>query len=56
MLWGRNIFHWTESPQQALDVMIELNDKYALDGQEPACATRPGKHFPQQGGIPCNSW
>lgn len=35
MLWGKQILHWTESPQQALDVLIELNNKYALDGRDP---------------------
>lgn len=35
MLWGKKILHWSASPQQALDVMIELNNKYALDGRDP---------------------
>jgi deoxyribodipyrimidine photo-lyase len=35
MLWGKKILHWTASPQQALDVMIELNNKYGLDGRDP---------------------
>ena len=35
MLWGKKILHWTESPQQALSIMIELNNKYALDGRDP---------------------
>ena len=35
MLWGKKILQWTESPRQALEVMIELNNKYALDGQDP---------------------
>jgi len=35
MLWGKKILHWTESPQTALDYMIELNNKYALDGRNP---------------------
>ncbi len=35
MLWGKKILEWTASPQQALDVMIELNNKYALDGRDP---------------------
>ncbi|MGE3276439.1 MAG: deoxyribodipyrimidine photo-lyase [Vicinamibacterales bacterium] len=35
MLWGKKILQWTESPRQALDVMIELNNKYALDGRNP---------------------
>jgi deoxyribodipyrimidine photo-lyase len=35
MLWGKKILEWTASPRQALQVMIELNNKYALDGRNP---------------------
>jgi deoxyribodipyrimidine photo-lyase len=35
MLWGKKILHWTETPRHALKVMIELNNKYALDGRDP---------------------
>jgi len=35
MLWGKKILHWTETPQQALRIMIELNNKYGLDGRDP---------------------
>jgi deoxyribodipyrimidine photo-lyase len=35
MLWGKKILEWTENPQQALEVMIELNNKYAVDGRDP---------------------
>jgi deoxyribodipyrimidine photo-lyase len=35
MLWGKKILEWTTSPQEALAVMIELNNKYALDGRDP---------------------
>lgn len=35
MLWGKKILHWSESPQKALEIMIELNNKYALDGRDP---------------------
>ena len=35
MLWGKKILEWTASPREALDVMIELNNKYALDGRDP---------------------
>lgn len=35
MLWGKKIFEWSPSPRKALDVMIELNNKYALDGRDP---------------------
>lgn len=35
MLWGKKILHWTQSPQQALTIMLELNNRYALDGRDP---------------------
>jgi deoxyribodipyrimidine photo-lyase len=35
MLWGKKILDWTSSPEEALAVMIELNNKYALDGRDP---------------------
>ena len=35
MLWGKKIIEWTATPQDALDIMIELNNRYALDGRDP---------------------
>lgn len=35
MTWGKAILQWTQSPQHALDVLIHLNHKYALDGSDP---------------------
>jgi deoxyribodipyrimidine photo-lyase len=35
MLWGKKILHWTATPREALKIMIELNNKYALDGRDP---------------------
>jgi deoxyribodipyrimidine photo-lyase len=35
MLWGKKILEWSASPREALDIMIELNNKYALDGRNP---------------------
>ena len=35
MLWGKKILEWTASPEEALDIMVELNNRYALDGQDP---------------------
>jgi deoxyribodipyrimidine photo-lyase len=35
MLWGKKILEWTPSPQDALEVMIELNNRYAVDGRDP---------------------
>jgi deoxyribodipyrimidine photo-lyase len=35
MLWGKKILHWSKSPRAAFATMVELNDKYALDGRDP---------------------
>lgn len=35
MLWGKKILEWTDSPPEALQTMLYLNDKYALDGRDP---------------------
>jgi deoxyribodipyrimidine photo-lyase len=35
MLWGKKVLHWSESPRAALAIMIELNNKYAVDGRDP---------------------
>lgn len=39
MLWGKKILEWSPTPQEALQVMTELNDRYALDGRDPNSAT-----------------
>jgi deoxyribodipyrimidine photo-lyase len=35
MLWGKKILHWSSNPRKALEIMIDLNNKYALDGRDP---------------------
>ena len=35
MLWGKKILEWSPSPEAALDTMLHLNNKYALDGRDP---------------------
>ena len=35
MLWGKKILEWSASPREALEVLIHLNNKYALDGRNP---------------------
>ena len=35
MLWGKKIVEWTADPRVALQIMIELNNRYALDGRDP---------------------
>jgi deoxyribodipyrimidine photo-lyase len=35
MLWGKKILQWSPDPREALETMIHLNNKYALDGRDP---------------------
>jgi deoxyribodipyrimidine photo-lyase len=35
MLWGKKILKWSPSPEQAHATMVQLNNKYALDGRDP---------------------
>lgn len=35
MLWGKKILEWSATPRDALAVMIELNNRFALDGRDP---------------------
>ena len=35
MLWGKKILQWSATPQEALATMIDLNNRYALDGRDP---------------------
>lgn len=35
MLWGKKILEWSPNPREALRVMIQLNNKWALDGRDP---------------------
>lgn len=35
MYWGKKIIEWSPTCQDALETMIYLHDKYALDGRDP---------------------
>ena len=35
MYWAKKILEWTPSPEEALAVALELNDRYELDGNDP---------------------
>jgi len=35
MLWAKKVLEWSASPAAALAVLIELNNRYALDGRDP---------------------
>ena len=36
MYWAKKILEWTESPEQAMEFAVHLNDKYSLDGRDPS--------------------
>lgn len=35
MLWGKKILEWSRSSREALATMLDLNDRFALDGRDP---------------------
>ena len=35
MLWGKKVLEWSPSPRVALETLITLNNRYALDGRDP---------------------
>lgn len=35
MYWGKKIVEWSPTYQEALDAMVYLHDRYALDGRDP---------------------
>lgn len=35
MLWGKRIMEWLPSYEEAFELMVHLNNKYALDGRDP---------------------
>ncbi|NDD64418.1 MAG: deoxyribodipyrimidine photolyase, partial [Acidobacteria bacterium] len=35
MYWAKKILEWTQSPEEAFEIAIRLNDKYQLDGRDP---------------------
>lgn len=35
MLWGKKVLEWVDDPAQAFDILLHLNDRYALDGRDP---------------------
>lgn len=35
MYWGKKVLEWSRRPQEALERLLYLNDKYELDGRDP---------------------
>jgi photolyase PhrII len=36
MTWGKRLLEWTETAEDALALLLDLNNRYALDGSDPA--------------------
>ncbi|HKV08600.1 MAG TPA: deoxyribodipyrimidine photolyase [Thermoanaerobaculia bacterium] len=36
MLWGKKVLEWSRTPEEALAALIELNNRYAIDGRDPS--------------------
>jgi deoxyribodipyrimidine photo-lyase len=35
MVWGKRLLEWRKRPEEALALLIEINDRWALDGRDP---------------------
>ncbi len=35
MLWGKKVLEWSRTPADAFATLVELNNRYALDGRDP---------------------
>jgi deoxyribodipyrimidine photo-lyase len=35
MYWGKKIIEWTQTPREAFEIMLALNNRYELDGRDP---------------------
>jgi deoxyribodipyrimidine photo-lyase len=35
MLWGKKVLEWSPSPEEAFERLIELNNRWAVDGRDP---------------------
>ena len=36
MTWAKALLEWTDGPERCLEMLIDLNNRYALDGRDPA--------------------
>ncbi|MCS6799097.1 MAG: deoxyribodipyrimidine photolyase [Myxococcota bacterium] len=36
MLWGKRVLAWTPQPREAFRLLLHLNDRWSLDGRDPA--------------------
>ncbi|MBS3763100.1 MAG: deoxyribodipyrimidine photolyase, partial [Planctomycetes bacterium] len=35
MYWAKRILEWSQSPERAFEIGLELNNEYELDGRDP---------------------
>ncbi len=35
MLWGKKVLEWSATPEEAFEILVELNNRYAIDGRDP---------------------
>jgi deoxyribodipyrimidine photo-lyase len=35
MLWGKKVLEWSATPEAAFDALVELNNRWAIDGRDP---------------------
>jgi deoxyribodipyrimidine photo-lyase len=35
MLWGKKVLQWSPTPEAAFETLVELNNRYAIDGRNP---------------------
>lgn len=35
MLWGKKVLEWTEDPAEAFRTLLDLNNRFAVDGRDP---------------------
>ena len=61
MYWGKKLIEWTDSPERAWRTACWLNDRFSLDGRDPATygnlrwcfgASRPASEAPVYGRVP----
>lgn len=55
MLWGKRVLAWSEDPREAYETLVELNNRYAIDGRDPCsyagiawCFGRYDRPWPRQ--------
>ncbi len=64
MYWGKRLLAWTKTPQIAWQTACYINDRFSLDGRDPATygsmqwcfgASKPSKDKPVYGTVPIKS-